>query len=86
MLHANVCCLQVWDPEAKADTSPQHNQHRHKLTPYGDLPLKGKVVATYVAGHKVFGDKQGVFPGTCGSVVRRKWLDVRKERRKQDEL
>jgi hypothetical protein len=48
-----VCCLQVWDPEAKADTSVQHNQHRHKLTPYGDLALKGKVLATYVAGHKV---------------------------------
>jgi hypothetical protein len=64
----------------------QHNQHRHKLTPYADLPLKGKVLATYVAGHKVFDHKQGVFKGTCGSVIRRKWLDVIKERRKQDEL
>lgn len=52
-MHCVVCCLQVWDPEAKADTSVQHNQHRHKLTPYGALPLKGKVLATYVSGHKV---------------------------------
>jgi len=50
--------------------------------------LKGKVLATYVNGHKVFDEKQGVFAGTCGSVIRRKWLDIIRQRRKknQDEL
>lgn len=76
----------MWDPEAAADTSVKANQHRHKLTPYSDLPLKGRVLATYVGGHKVFGEREGVFRGTCGSVIRRKWLDVIKERRKKDEL
>ena len=78
----------MWDPEATANTSAEHNQHKHKLTPYGDMPLKGKVLATYVNGHKVFDAQQGVFTGTCGSVIRRKWLDVIRERRKKnkDEL
>lgn len=76
----------MWDPEAAADTSVQANQHRHKLTPYSDLPLNGKVWATYVGGHKVFGEREGVFRGTCGGVIRRKWLDIIKERRKKDEL
>lgn len=78
----------MWNPEAAADTSTAHNQHKHKLTPYQDMPLKGKVLATYVNGHKVFDEKAGVFKGgVCGSVIRRKWLDIIRERRKQqDEL
>jgi hypothetical protein len=79
--------LQVWSPEAAADTSAAHNQHRHKLTPYGDLALKGKVLATYVAGHKVFDEQQGVYSGRCGGVIRRKWVNiVREKKQKQDEL
>jgi allantoinase len=78
--------MQVWEPEAAADTSPHHNRHQHKLTPYAGMALKGKVLATYVNGHKVFDAAQGVFQGTCGRVLRRKWLDVVKERRQKDEV
>lgn len=78
---------QVWDPEAAADTSSQHNRHQHKLTPYAGMALKGKVIATYVNGNKVFDERQGVFEGTCGSVIRRKWLDiVREQRQVKDEM
>lgn len=75
--------LQVWDPEAGADTSAAHNQHKHKLSPYTDMPLKGKVLATFVQGHKVFDEKEGVFQGRCGSLIRRKWLDVFKEKKQK---
>lgn len=73
--------LQVWDPEALANTSLGHNRHQHKLSPYTDMQLKGGVLATFVRGHKVFDDKEGVFAGSCGSVIRRKWLDIIKEKK-----
>ena len=44
---------QVWDPDALADTSTAHLQHRHKLTPYRDAQLHGRVHATFVRGHQV---------------------------------
>ncbi|KAJ9522783.1 hypothetical protein QJQ45_019804 [Haematococcus lacustris] len=46
--------IMVWEPESPADTSIAANQHKHKLTPYTDLPLLGKVVGTIVQGHFVF--------------------------------
>jgi hypothetical protein len=71
---------QVWSPEAAADTSTHHNRHQHKLTPYADLPLKGRVLATFVRGHQVFDADAGVHEGACGSVVKRTWMDVKKDR------
>lgn len=47
---------QVWDPEKLADTSEAVLQHKHKLTPYKDQELRGRVVATYVRGQQVFAD------------------------------
>lgn len=77
--------LQVWDPEALADTSIGHNRHQHKLSPYADMKLRGKVLATFVKGHKVYDEQQGVFAGHCGQVVRRKWLDVIREKPEKDQ-
>ena len=48
-------CTQVWEPDALADTSAAHLQHRHKLTPYKDVRLHGRVHATFVRGHQVMG-------------------------------
>jgi hypothetical protein len=45
---------QVWDPDALADTSPAALHHRHPLTPYAGLPLRGRVAATFVRGQQVF--------------------------------
>eukprot|EP00879_Flechtneria_rotunda_P024398 GHRR01025861.1.p2 GENE.GHRR01025861.1~~GHRR01025861.1.p2 ORF type:complete len:230 (+),score=53.22 GHRR01025861.1:207-896(+) len=79
--------LVVWDPETLADTSQQHNRHRHKLSPYNDMYLQGNVLATFVKGHKVFSEDEGVFDGHCGEVIRRKWLDViRLKANKQDDV
>lgn len=45
--------LVVFDPEGDANTGKANNHHRHKITPYEDLPLKGQVKATIVNGHFV---------------------------------
>ena len=44
---------QVWNPNELADTSRNSLNHKHKLTPYQDMKLNGKVVATYVDGQQV---------------------------------
>ncbi len=67
---------QVWDPEAAADTSTEGNHHKHKLTPYKDMDLRGKVLATFVRGHQVFDAVKGVAPAVCGGPVTRKWQRV----------
>lgn len=59
---------QVWDPEGFADTSGAALQHRHKLTPYEDEALQGRVEATYVRGKQVF--SRGILsPKACGAPV-----------------
>ena len=65
----------VWNPDAVADTSEAALQHRHKVTPYRDLPIKGRVLATFVRGSQVFAEAQGVAPQACGRAIRapRRW-------------
>ena len=58
----------MWDPEASADTSRGALYHKHKITPYADLPLKGRVLATYVRGSQVFDAGKGVARDVCGMV------------------
>eukprot|EP00798_Chlamydomonas_sp_ICE-L_P018520 gene18520-25024_t len=60
----------VWDPEQAANTTEAANQHKHKLSPYTDKDLKGKVLLTIVRGQftKLF-DAMGKF--NCGMVVTR---------------
>lgn len=61
--------LQVWDPEALADTSSASLHHRHKSTPYQDMKLLGRVKATFVQGHLVFTEAEGPTSSACGSVL-----------------
>ena len=61
--------LVVWDDEARADTSRESLFHRHKLSPYNDLDLKGKVEATFVSGHLVYSEGE-VAGEVCGRIVR----------------
>ncbi|KAL6762537.1 allantoinase [Haematococcus lacustris] len=60
--------IMVWEPESPADTSIAANQHKHKLTPYTDLPLLGKVVGTIVQGHFVF-MSGAMSPTACGEPL-----------------
>lgn len=61
----------MWDPEALANTSVESLQHRHKLSPYTDMALHGRVEATFVRGHQVFSAaaKKPLSPQVCGKPV-----------------
>lgn len=57
----------VWDPDAEFTVRPELIFHRHTLTPYSGMTLKGKVAATYVRGEKVFAD--GELIGLHGTSI-----------------
>ena len=59
----------VWEPEALADTRTSALYHKHKITPYEGKKLRGKVVATFVRGSKVFDVEEGVAVESCGHPV-----------------
>ena len=46
--------LLIFDPDATFRVAPEHLEHRHKLTPYAGLPLRGVVAATYLRGEKIY--------------------------------
>lgn len=74
----------VWSPEALADTSLGQMQSRHKLTPYTDARLHGRVRATFVRGQLVFDEQCSPnFAKTkpCGKVLIRQDFDTQQQHR-----
>lgn len=63
--------LVVWDPDTLADTSPGSIQHKNPCSPYTDLPLYGKVLATFVRGQMIYEAKQGLSRNICGKLISR---------------
>jgi len=61
--------LQVWNPDALADTSLESLKQRWDVTPYEDLELYGQVHATFVRGHQVYTKADGVAKTVCGKTV-----------------
>ncbi|HLJ24744.1 MAG TPA: allantoinase AllB [Candidatus Acidoferrales bacterium] len=60
----------VWNPEKRFIVHPRMLQHRHKLTPYLNQPLRGEVEATFLGGEMVY--DRGRFLGTPrGALLRR---------------
>ena len=59
----------VWDDRARTETGKDKLFHRHKLSPYNGLDMKGKVEASFVSGHLVFSDGQ-VSDDRCGRIIR----------------
>jgi len=60
----------VWLPESSADTSTSGNMHKHKASPYTDVQLKGKVIATFADGNLV--SLYSALPKQpCGALVQR---------------
>ena len=43
----------VWDPDAEFTIESHLIEHRHKLTPYTGLPLRGRVESVFVRGKQV---------------------------------
>lgn len=65
----------VWDPEAEFTVVPAIIEHRHKLTPYSGMDLRGLVEMTYVNGKNVYKDSR--FEGRpAGDLV----IDPRREK------
>ena len=50
--------LVIWNPEAAFRVEPSIIQHKHKLTPYDGMTLRGVVESVYVRGQKVFENGQ----------------------------
>jgi len=44
----------VWDPDAEWTVEPARMFQRHKTTPYAGATLKGRVLATYLRGEKIY--------------------------------
>jgi len=45
--------LVIWDPDASVTVDGDRLHHRHKLTPYHGMTLRGRVDATLIRGHLV---------------------------------
>lgn len=62
--------LVVWDPEAAFEVRSADLHHRHPVTPYAGVKLRGVVEATFLRGRVVF--DRGTFPAApMGRVLTR---------------
>ncbi len=59
--------LVMLDPDAEFVVTPPMIHHRHKLTPYGGLRLRGLAARTIVGGATVYQD--GAFVGAAGACA-----------------
>ena len=62
--------LVIWDPDAEQTLEPAALLHRHPLTPYAGLRLRGVVLTTIVRGRVVYEDGRTVAPDG-GMALRR---------------
>ncbi|HEV1287484.1 MAG TPA: allantoinase AllB [Bryobacteraceae bacterium] len=61
--------LVLFDPEARWTVDPEKLYQRHKITPYAGRELRGRVLATYLRGEKIYDD--GEFAMPRGRVLKR---------------
>ncbi len=58
----------VWHPERESEVLPESIHHRHKVSPYSGMKLKGEIESTYLRGVKVY--DRGSFPkGPSGEFL-----------------
>ena len=62
--------LVIWDPDAIATIDAVHLYHRHAVTPYHGLRLRGVVRTTILGGEVVF-DEGKCLPAAHGKLIRR---------------
>ncbi len=59
---------QVWEPEQYAETGTESIRHRHNLSPYAGMRLKGRVMGTAVGGNWM--SLSGALPPKpCGNLI-----------------
>ena len=51
--------LVIWDPDSETAVDAMALSHRHPVTPYAGLRLRGRVVTTLVRGQAVVREGQG---------------------------
>ena len=61
--------LVLFDPDVTWSVDPQKLYQRHKITPYAGRQLRGRVLATYLHGEKIYDD--GEFAAPSGRVLSR---------------
>ena len=61
--------LVIWDPDAESVVDPATLHHRHPLTPYAAMRLRGAVRTTIVRGHVVYDDGRVLTPAR-GTLLR----------------
>ncbi|HSK06556.1 MAG TPA: allantoinase AllB [Acidimicrobiia bacterium] len=61
--------LVVWNPDGALEVRGRDLEHRHPITPYEGMKLRGRVVMTMLGGKTVF-DRGAVTPGN-GRMLRR---------------
>jgi allantoinase len=52
-LRADLC---IFDPDASSVVDAASLRHRHPISPYHGLALRGSVLKTWVGGRRVFGE------------------------------
>jgi len=62
--------LALWDPDVEWTVDPARLHHRHPVTPYAGLPLRGLVRATWLRGTRIFGDGEVAEPAS-GTLIGR---------------
>jgi allantoinase len=60
--------LVVWDPDAVWTVDPSRLHHRHPVTPYAGMALRGRVRTTILRGEVVF-DQDRVLPRAAGRMI-----------------
>jgi allantoinase len=58
----------IWDPEKSFTVTPDIIRHRHNLTPYTGMELKGVVESVFSRGHQVTSD-HGEMIGPVGKII-----------------
>ncbi len=58
----------IFDPDGKFITDGDKLFHKHKVTPYSDRELRGRVEATYLRGEKIF-ENGKIVPGPAGKII-----------------
>ena len=64
---ADIC---IWDPDATWEVDGAALEHRHPITPYEGMRLRGRVTATYLRGQLVYERGKIIGPPT-GRLLRR---------------
>ena len=62
----------VWDPDGVSDVVGAGLEHRHPLTPYEGMRLRGKVEKVVLGGQTLFTPEMGIL-GVGGRMLKRTW-------------